>query len=268
MVTAATLPELKAALCEHDQVRLRGSGSGESFQASDEGTPLRVALAGIVEFHPQDQVVVARSNTSVVELQAALAEAGQCLPWLPPGVKDLGQAEGTLAGQLSLNLPHSLEAACGTWRDWLLGLRLLLSDGVEAKTGSQAVKNVAGYDVQRLLIGARGRLAVITEVILRTFPLRALPEPDFEGDDPAKHKLGWVQRVLPEHFEAASEAEDILARHPQTATLYRTENKNRFPNDWLIGWGHATDNLEPEDAVQARFSARAKALFDPNRKLK
>lgn len=65
----------------------------------------------------------------------------------------------------------------GAWRDWVLGVQLVLADGMIAKAGSLAVKNVAGYDIHKFLVGTRGTLAVVTEVILRTAPLASLPMP-------------------------------------------------------------------------------------------
>src|SRR5205823_6468495 len=116
---------------------------------------------------------------------------------------------------LDYNFPHALEAQCGSWRDWVLGMRIALPDGRIVKTGSQAVKNVAGYDVHKLMIGARATLGVVLDVILRVFPVSALPKPELEigpagercrirgadrTSDEARRLPKWIQRTKPSDF--------------------------------------------------------------------
>lgn len=270
MVTVTTVEELRSVLLTEPKVSIQGQSTGKPFKKS-EGVEVQVGLSGVISHEADDQVVTAWGNTPIRELQSVLKERGQCLPWLSAQAQAIDQVQGTLAGQLSLNLPHSFEFACGTWRDWVLGLKLMLADGTTAKTGSKAVKNVAGYDVQRLLIGAMGQLAVITEVTLRTYPIRALPAPDFYGlrDFPSQ---GYVHRVPLSQFAAASTAEDVFASHPQTGTLYRTTLDRRFSDDWILPWGHSNQAGQRERAekssVQTQYETRAKAIFDPEGRLR
>src|SRR5476651_1570951 len=98
------------------------------------------------------------------------------MPMFEPGQASAVAAfYGPLIDEIAFNLPHTLQAQYGSWRDWILGMRVVQADGTFAKCGSKAVKNVAGYDVQKLMIGARGTLGLIAEVTLRTFPVKALP---------------------------------------------------------------------------------------------
>ena len=186
------------AVIATERLNLVGSNSKARFRIPVE--PARItldlsALTGIVDFSPNDQVVSVRAGTRISDLQTALAESRQCIP--------VGDPMGTVAGALSLNLPHALEGVCGSWRDWVLGMTLVQADGTVAKSGSHAVKNVAGYDLHKLAIGARGTMWVIAEVILKTFPIRSLPE---IGPCPSliTGHATWMQRTLPQDFAAAS----------------------------------------------------------------
>lgn len=232
-------------------------------------------LTGIVEHYVDDQVVVVRAGTSMHELQTELDRKGQCLPMVDwhDGYSHLNVRAGTVGGHLSMNLPHELEGECGTWRDWVLGVTLVQADGTVAKAGSRAVKNVAGYDLARLLIGARGTLAVIAEVILRTFPVKSLPEPKVIGQEGEQGDSIWVQRTLMTDFEQARAA--TAAYHgdndPNTATLTRWIPEHvelpRYPGDWVLRSGCGDRNLEITDPTQIRLMRRTKELFDPTGKL-
>lgn len=121
-------------------------------------------LSGVVEYEPDDQVVVVRAGMALDALQSELAARCQRLP--------LGESSlrGTVGGALSARQPEA-------WRDWVLGMTVVLADGTVARCGSKAVKNVAGYDVQKLFIGAWGTLGVVAEVVLRTYPLGVADSP-------------------------------------------------------------------------------------------
>jgi glycolate oxidase FAD binding subunit len=142
---------------------------------------------------------------------------------------------------------------------------VICADGTIAKAGSKAVKNVAGYDVHRLFVGARGTLGVVAEVTLRTFPVAALPELDVEVKVEKWPERGWIQRVLRSDFEAAcSQAgSSLLATHAGTATLYRSAAGPRYPDDWVIGWGFGRENLAPP----GELAMKTKRIFDPTGKL-
>ena len=231
---------------------------------------LTVGLTGIAQLDAADQVVEVWAGTTFAELQAELASHGQCLPYAGfscIAFEGLSKVTGTVGGQLSLNLPHALEADCGNWRDWLLGATVVLADGMVAKAGSRVVKNVTGYDVHRFLVGARGRLGVVAKVALRTFPLKALPPLDLELIAPAS-PTGYIQRTLRTDFQPAqASAQDLIATNPRTCTLYCSAPPKRFAHDWLIGWGQASANVPGPDPAAAEYTKRAKGIFDPTGKL-
>ncbi len=203
-----------------------------------------------------DQVVVAQSGMTLFALNEALAPTGQCIPFLP---HDPALMESTLGGLISVNLPHFLEAPCGTWRNWVIGMTILQANGVVAKTGSKAVKSVAGYDVYKLMIGARGAFGVITEVILRTYPVRALPS--FEPICfPAART---IQRVLTADFELLIEGLPDPVFDRATSTLFSTDKpKKRFEGDWVM----RADSL-PTPGPVTDLMIRTKDQFDAERRL-
>jgi len=218
------------------------------------------ALTGIISIEPADQVAIVRAGTPVSQVQAELAAVNQTLPFAPFEQGD----DPTIGGALSLALPHRLEGVCGTWRDWTLGMTVVRPSGVIAKCGSCAVKNVAGYDVGRLFIGARGALGVIVEVILKTYPLKALPNPSC-GALAGASGPRWVQRVpLGMRSHLSGDAVDA-----ETATLWTSlelgRSLSRFDGDWVIRSGCGPLNLPP--ILHPELFRRAKMLFDPTGKL-
>jgi len=256
---------------EDAEERRRIFGGGSTTEETELGTEFHGVpetrldlsrLSDIVSFEPADQVVVVRAGTSISDLNVELAKEGQCLPI---GPVDIGsEFVGTAMG---LNFPHTLESQCGTWRDWVLGLTIVQADGTVAKAGSKAVKNVAGYDVQKLFIGARDSLGVVAEVILRTYPLKALPTPDVIRDAPnpfLDKQTVVVQRVLRTDFNKAAQASTVILADRATCTLWHIGEPIRFESDWAMRMDGPPDFL---DIVQLRFMQRAKSLFDPAHKL-
>ncbi|MBI5708127.1 MAG: FAD-binding oxidoreductase [Armatimonadetes bacterium] len=256
-------------------------------------------LDGVFELDPADQVArvgtathiypLARSKEGEADryLQPILAKHGQCLPFPKTFASDLTDfalnGGNTLVGRgLALNFPHSLQTQCGSWRDWVLGMTVVLADGTIVKTGSKAVKSVAGYDVHKLMIGAYDTLGIVVDVNLRTFPLKALPEPDltwgnaqekFKGElVPGKYV--WRQRVLRSHYQAAlaGAGDNLLYADNAGCTLWcwldsPDQDLPRYPGDWVVRTGCGEKNVQIADPTQIRFMKRAKAIFDPEGKL-
>ena len=232
---------------------------------------------GVIEHDVSDQVVVVRAGTLLSELQTELGKQGQCLPFAqldPHQATATSTFDTSLVDAIAFNLPHPLHSQCGSWRDWIIGMRLVQSDGTIAKCGSKAVKNVAGYDVQRLMIGARNSLGLVAEVTFKTFPLKGLPT---SGVQVSSDHLGkaptWIQRVQPSDFESAVQAggRNLTAFDYASSTLWATTRPNeglkRFPGDWILRSNAETKNLEFADPTVVRLIKRTKELFDPTNKL-
>ena len=125
-------------------------------------------LRRIVQYTPEDMTVTVEAGVMLADLQRHLATRGQWLPVDPPQAENL-----TVARLLDTNASGPRRHGYGAVRDHLIGLRVVLADGRIVKSGGQVVKNVAGYDLMKLFVGAFGSLGVIVEA---TFKLLPLPE--------------------------------------------------------------------------------------------
>ncbi len=159
---------IRAAAATGTPLLIRGSGSKDFYGGQLQGELLETApLAGIVNYEPSELVVTVRAGTPLAELEAALAERGQCLPFEPPHFG----GSGTVGGMVAAGLSGPARASVGSVRDYVLGLNLLNGRGELLTFGGQVIKNVAGYDVSRLMVGSLGTLGLITEVSLKVLPV-------------------------------------------------------------------------------------------------
>ena len=146
-------------------LRVRGGGSKDFFGAQLHGDLLETrGLQGIVSYEPTELVVTVRSGTLLSELEALLQERNQCLPFEPP---HFGHAGTTIGGLVASGLSGPSRASVGATRDFVLGARFINGLGEHLTFGGQVMKNVAGYDVSRVLAGSWGTLGLITEVSLK-----------------------------------------------------------------------------------------------------
>jgi glycolate oxidase FAD binding subunit len=162
--------ETGAKLC------IRGGGSKDFYGETPRGDVLDTrVLAGVSSYEPTELVVTARAGTPLAELEALLATKGQCLPFEPPhfGTAGLALSErgATVGGMVAAGLSGPSRAAVGAVRDHVLGATLLNGRGEVLSFGGQVMKNVAGYDVSRLLAGSLGVLGVILEVSMKVLPI-------------------------------------------------------------------------------------------------
>ena len=149
-------------------LRLRGGGTKDFWGAPLQGEVLDTrAYSGIISYEPSELVVTVRCGTPLAELEAALAEKGQCLAFEPP---HFGPS-ATVGGMVAAGLSGPARASVGTVRDFVLGVRMLNGLGEDLTFGGQVMKNVAGYDVSRLMAGSWGTLGVLTEVSLKVLPV-------------------------------------------------------------------------------------------------
>ena len=161
---------VRAAFESGTPLAIEGGGTKRFYGRAPAGETLNVAEhRGIVNHEPSELVLTVRSGTPVGETQAALAEHGQWLPFDPPRHDEASTVGGVVACALS-GPPRPWTGAV---RDFVLGTKVLTGRGEILNFGGQVMKNVAGYDVARLMTGAMGTLGVILEV-----SLKVLPEPD------------------------------------------------------------------------------------------
>jgi glycolate oxidase FAD binding subunit len=167
---ARLVDQVQTARAQRAALDIRGSGTKAFYGEAPRGEPLEVRpLAGISSYEPSELVVTARGGTPLAELEGALAAQGQCLAFEPPR---FGEG-GTVGGMVATGLAGPARAAVGGVRDFVLGATLLDGRGELLAFGGQVMKNVAGYDLARLLPGSLGILGVICEVSLKVLPLPA-----------------------------------------------------------------------------------------------
>ena len=158
---------IRAAAAEKKLLRIRGGASKDFYGQTLQGEVLNTQdLQGIVSHEPSELVVTVRAGTPLAALESVLAAQGQCLPFEPP---HFGSG-ATVGGMVASGLAGPARASTGSVRDYVLGARLLNGKAEDLYFGGQVMKNVAGYDVSRLLAGSWGTLGLITEVSLKVLP--------------------------------------------------------------------------------------------------
>jgi len=149
-------------------LRIRGGGSKDFYGQALTGEVLDMSLlSGVVSYEPSELVVTVRAGTKLAELEVLLAAQGQCLPFEPPHFGP----DATVGGMVASGLNGPARASSGAVRDYLLGVVLLNGRGECLTFGGQVMKNVAGYDVSRLMAGTLGTLGVLLEISLKVLPV-------------------------------------------------------------------------------------------------
>ena len=161
------LDQVNQALAANTPLRIQGSDSKAFLGRTVEGQVLDTrAHRGIVSYDPTELVVTVRAGTPLTELEAALDEAGQMLPCEPP---HFGEG-ATVGGMIAAGLSGPRRPWSGSVRDFVLGTRIITGHGKHLRFGGEVMKNVAGYDLSRLMAGSFGCLGVLTEVSLKVLP--------------------------------------------------------------------------------------------------
>ena len=161
------IERIRAASASGTALRIRGGGSKDFYGNAPRGEPLDTrGHAGVVSYEPTELVITARCGTSLREIQDLLEGQNQILPFEPPHFG----AGATLGGCVAAGLSGPRRASAGAVRDAILGAKIVDGRAQLLAFGGQVMKNVAGYDVSRLLAGSLGTLGLIVEVSLKLLP--------------------------------------------------------------------------------------------------
>ena len=183
---------VRAAAADATPLRLRGGGTKDFHGLALQGELLDTrALAGVVSYEPSELVVTVRAGTPLAEVEALLAAQGQCLAFEPPHFEQPGAGRATVGGMVAAGLSGPSRASVGAVRDFVLGLEMVNGRGELLRYGGQVMKNVAGYDVSRLLAGSWGTLGLVTEVSLKVLPM-APAEATLRFDCGQQQALDWL----------------------------------------------------------------------------
>ena len=167
-VLAAFTEAVKTAGPAGRHLRLRGGGTKDFYGQSLVGEILDTRrYAGIVAYDPTELVITVRGGTRLAEVEAALAAERQMLAFEPPHFGD----GATIGGAVAAGLSGPRRAAAGALRDFILGVRIMDGRGQDLSFGGRVMKNVAGYDVSRLMAGALGTLGILLEVSMKVSPV-------------------------------------------------------------------------------------------------
>lgn len=148
-------------------LQIIGGNSKAFYGRTPSGEKLNISgNAGIINYEPTELVITARGGTPLHEIESALAANNQMLPFEPP---HFGES-ATLGGTIACNLSGSRRPYAGSARDFVLGIRLLNGKGEILSFGGEVMKNVAGYDISRLMCGALGTMGILLEVSLKVLP--------------------------------------------------------------------------------------------------
>ncbi|MEM5386419.1 glycolate oxidase subunit GlcE [Paraburkholderia phymatum] len=165
--SAALISQVEAARAARASLLIRGSNSKAFLgRAVDARTIDTCGHRGIVHYDPTELVVTVRAGTPLAEVEALLDDAGQMLPFEAP----MFGGAGTVGGMFATGLSGARRPWTGAVRDFALGCRVISGNGKHLRFGGEVMKNVAGYDVSRLLAGSFGCLGLVTEVSLKVLP--------------------------------------------------------------------------------------------------
>jgi glycolate oxidase FAD binding subunit len=177
---------IKTAVKAGTPLRIRGGGTKDFYGQSLHGEILDITtFNGITSYEPSELVVTVKAGTPLAELEAVLAEKNQCLPFEPPYFEKVwgtaaepihmlpafARAQTTVGGMVAAGLSGPSRASSGSLKDFVLGVNMINGKGEELRFGGTVMKNVAGYDVSRLMAGSLGTLGLITEVSLKVLPI-------------------------------------------------------------------------------------------------
>jgi glycolate oxidase FAD binding subunit len=188
---------VREAASRRTPLAIHGGRTKAFYGRAIQGTPLDLSThAGVVSYAPTELVLTARAGTPLTEIDTLLAEHGQMLPFEPPYFG----SSATFGGMLAAGLSGPRRSWGGGVRDALLGVKLINGRGDMLNFGGQVMKNVAGYDVSRLMAGSMGTLAVILEASVKVLPRPAVEltlVQEAGADEAARRLIAWGRKPLP-----------------------------------------------------------------------
>jgi glycolate oxidase FAD binding subunit len=188
---------IRSAAARASPLRIRGGGTKDFYGEALRGEVLETnAHRGIIDYDPTELVLTARCGTPLAEIESAMHSSGQMLGFEPP---HFGSG-ATLGGCLAAGLSGPRRPFAGAVRDFVLGVRLLDGRGQDLRFGGRVMKNVAGYDVARVCVGALGTLGVILEASIKAVPLprtETTVRLEMSQADAVRAMNTWAGRALP-----------------------------------------------------------------------
>jgi len=191
------IDRVRQAIADRTPLCIQGGGSKAFYGRACQGEPLDVSgHVGDIRYEPSELVLTARAGTKLSEIEALLAANNQMLPFEPPHFSPTA----TLGGMVAAGLSGPRRPWGGSVRDAVLGVKLLNGRGEVLRLGGQVMKNVAGYDLSRLMVGALGTLGVLLEVSVKVLPRPAEERTlvfELDSAAAATRQIEWGRKPLP-----------------------------------------------------------------------
>jgi glycolate oxidase FAD binding subunit len=259
---------IRAAADAGIPLRIRGGGSKDFYGRPVDAEPLEVApYHGVVEYEPSELVLTVRAGTPLAEVEALLARSNQMLGFEPPHFGP----NATVGGCVAAGLSGPRRPYAGSVRDYVLGIRLLDGSGRDLRFGGKVIKNVAGYDVSRLMVGALGTLGVITEISFKVVPMPAAESSlrfELQEADAVSTVNRWSGQPLPISATCWSEGQLVVRLSGAEASVRAAHRKigGEFMQQAAAFWSSIREQTNPwfrRGVRQWRISVRSVA--DPLR---
>jgi glycolate oxidase FAD binding subunit len=200
-ITGEWQARIRAAAAARSPLVIRGGGSKDFYGGATTGEVLDTrALSGIVDYDPTELVITARAGTPLAAIEDALRACGQMLAFEPPHFGEAGGDAATLGGCIAAGLSGPRRPHGGAARDLVLGVRILDGKGDDLTFGGRVMKNVAGFDVPRLMTGALGTLGVLLEISVKCQPCPKIETTrvfECSADDAIRWSNEWAGQPLP-----------------------------------------------------------------------
>jgi FAD/FMN-containing dehydrogenase len=247
-------------------------GKFESTQSPSEapptdGTILLDKLDKVLAFSPADQIISVEAGMLLSNLNRHLEKFGY---EIPVGLQE-GDQEECIGDLVALNLPHWNMAKGGSWRDWIVKMKIVLASGEIVVSGADVVKSVSGFDLHKLMIGARHTLGVIAEITLRIKP-KSLPR----EYPPILEQHGELVLAIPSNFRRIMERlqpevdkGSLICFTDEESGLILAEQTRMFEDIPHFSWrSHVYEHALPEfSEAEQKLMKRTKEIFDPTYKL-
>jgi glycolate oxidase FAD binding subunit len=161
---------IKHAAANNTPLAIHGGNTKSFYGGAIVGDALDMRpYTGIIAYEPRELVLTVRAGTPIAEIEAVMAKENQMLPFEPPHFS----AGATIGGVVATGLSGPRRPYAGAVRDFVLGARIVNGKGEDCHFGGRVIKNVAGYDVSRLMVGAMGTLGILTDLSFKVLPTPA-----------------------------------------------------------------------------------------------
>ncbi len=252
-IEAELASQVAAVSAAGGEIEISGSGSKRFYGEPMESLSVDVsAHSGVIDYDPAELVITLRAGCKLSEVEALLAQNRQMFGFEPPWFGP----DATIGGMVASGLSGPRRAFVGGIRDFVLGAKIIDGRGEIMQFGGRVIKNVAGFDVARLMVGSQGTLGIILEVSIRVIPMYEIESTlVFEHDSADKH-IRWVNELGAEPY-------------PVTASSWVAGRSQLRLSGSEQGVRHAVDELggEPGEACWGKLKEQNGEFFDPGQPL-